>query len=335
MIADPFRLFDCCQETDGGAVILVTSAERARDLRQRPVYIMAGAMGGDGLWGQGLTSQNQPEELYVSAGHAHLAKRLYAQAGVGPGDVDVALLYDHFTGMVILQLEDYGFCARGEGCAFVASGADSLAARAPAGEHARRQPVQGLPARHDARDRGRAPAARRGRQPGCERGDRAGHRGPEQSTEQLVAAAEVTRCRFSPISRASAPMPPARRSGTRVGGASCACSAARPAGASASRPRRDVRAAGRPRSDWPLLPGTGTVFSYTIVHHAAVPSLGADIPYNVVVVALDGAPDARLISNLLDVPPDEVAIGLRVAVAWDEVREDLVLPRFRRAAERG
>jgi len=123
MIADPFRLFDCCQETDGGAVILVTSAERARDLRQQPVYIMAGAMGGDSLWGQGLTSQNQPEDLYVSAGHAHMAKRLYAQAGITPDDVDVALLYDHFTGMVILQLEDYGFCERGEGGDFVASGA--------------------------------------------------------------------------------------------------------------------------------------------------------------------------------------------------------------------
>ncbi len=123
MIADPFRLFDCCQETDGGAVILVTSAERARDLKQKPVHVMAGAMGGDSLWGQGLTSQNQPEELYVSAGHAHLAKRLYAQAGIGPDDVDVALLYDHFTGMVLLQLEDYGFCGRGEAGDLVASGA--------------------------------------------------------------------------------------------------------------------------------------------------------------------------------------------------------------------
>jgi acetyl-CoA acetyltransferase len=122
MIADPFRLFDCCQETDGGAVILVTSSERARDLRQRPVYIMAGAQGGSSAWGQGLTSQNQPEELYTSAGHAHLAERLYAMAGIGPKDVDVALLYDHFSGMVLLQLEDYGFCARGEGGAFVEGG---------------------------------------------------------------------------------------------------------------------------------------------------------------------------------------------------------------------
>jgi acetyl-CoA acetyltransferase len=123
LIADPFRLYDCCQENDGGAVILVTSAERARDLRQRPVHIMAGAQGGDSLWGAGLTSQNAPEDLYTSAGHAHLARRLYAMAGVGPSDVDVALLYDHFSGMVILQLEDYGFCRPGEGGPFVASGA--------------------------------------------------------------------------------------------------------------------------------------------------------------------------------------------------------------------
>jgi acetyl-CoA acetyltransferase len=83
---------------------------------------MAGAQGGDALWGQGLTSQNQPEDLYTSAGHAHLARRLYAMAGVGPDAVDVALLYDHFSGMVILQLEDYGFCKPGEGGAFVADG---------------------------------------------------------------------------------------------------------------------------------------------------------------------------------------------------------------------
>jgi acetyl-CoA acetyltransferase len=123
LIADPLRLYDCCQENDGGAVILVTSAERARDCRQRPVYVMAAAMGGDALWGEGLTTQNAPEPLYTTAGHAHLATRLYAMAGVGPDAVDVALLYDHFSAMVILQLEDYGFCRRGEGGPFVQGGA--------------------------------------------------------------------------------------------------------------------------------------------------------------------------------------------------------------------
>ena len=122
LIADPFRLLDCCQESDGAAVIIVTAAERARDLAQPPVFISAGAQGGDSLWGQGLTAQNAPDDLYPTAGHAHLARRLYEMAGVGPADIDVALLYDHFSGMVILQLEDYGFCARGEGGAFVEDG---------------------------------------------------------------------------------------------------------------------------------------------------------------------------------------------------------------------
>lgn len=92
---------------------------------------------------------------------------------------------------------------------------------------------------------------------------------------------------------------------------------------------------GSAQSDWPLLSGRGTVFSYTIVHHAAVPPLAAEVPYNVVVVALDDAPGARLISNLLDVAPAEVAVGMRVVIAWDEVKPDVVLPRFRRVEAGG
>jgi uncharacterized OB-fold protein len=91
---------------------------------------------------------------------------------------------------------------------------------------------------------------------------------------------------------------------------------------------------GSARSDWPLLSGRGTVFSYTIVHHAAVPPLAAEVPYNVVIVELDDAPGARLISNLLDVAPSGVAVGMRVEIAWDEAQPGVVLPRFRRA-ERG
>ena len=122
MISDPFRLFDYCQENDGGVAILVTSAERARSLKQRPVYITAAAEGGESAWGRGMITQNQPEDLYTSAGMAHLAKRLYAMAGVEPKDIDVAELYDHFSGMVILQLEDWGFCKKGEGGPFVENG---------------------------------------------------------------------------------------------------------------------------------------------------------------------------------------------------------------------
>ncbi len=122
LIADPFRLYDYCQENDGGGVVLVTSAERAKTLKQKPVYIMAAAQGGATAWGQALTGQNAPEEVYATAGHGHLAERLYKMAGVTPKDVDVAEFYDHFSGMVILQLEDYGFCKRGEGGPFVENG---------------------------------------------------------------------------------------------------------------------------------------------------------------------------------------------------------------------
>jgi acetyl-CoA acetyltransferase len=66
---------------------------------------------------------NMPDETFASSGHAMVARRLYAAAGVAPKDIDTAQIYDHFTSQVIMQLEDYGFCAKGEGGAFVRSGA--------------------------------------------------------------------------------------------------------------------------------------------------------------------------------------------------------------------
>jgi hypothetical protein len=92
---------------------------------------------------------------------------------------------------------------------------------------------------------------------------------------------------------------------------------------------------GSPRSDWPLLSGRGTIFSHTTVHHPAVPALAASVPYHVIVVELEDAPGARVISNLVDAASGEPAIGMRVELVWDEVRDDLVLPRFRPAEPRG
>jgi acetyl-CoA acetyltransferase len=122
MIAEPLHLLDYCLETDGGTALLVTTPERARDLKQKPVSIMAGAIGGPGRWGQGIFWHQMPDEYYASSGHRPLAPRLYAMAGVGPEDIDVAELYDHFTPQVIAQIEDYGFCKPGEGGAFVEDG---------------------------------------------------------------------------------------------------------------------------------------------------------------------------------------------------------------------
>ena len=116
MISDPLCLFDYTMESDGAVAVITTSAERARDLRHPPVYVLASANGGMGRWGPAIFNYFQsPDEYFTSSGHRPVAKRMYEMAGVGPDDVDVALLYDHFSPMVLMQIEDYGFCAHRRG----------------------------------------------------------------------------------------------------------------------------------------------------------------------------------------------------------------------------
>lgn len=123
MISDPLCLFDYTMESDGAVAVITTSIDRARHLRQPPAVIMASAHGGTGRWGPALFRYFQtPDDDYASSGHRPVAKRLFEMAGVTSKDVDVALLYDHFSPMVIIQLEDYGFCPIGEGGPFVADG---------------------------------------------------------------------------------------------------------------------------------------------------------------------------------------------------------------------
>jgi acetyl-CoA acetyltransferase len=128
-IVEPFRLFDCCLETDAAVALVVTSAERARALARPPVLISAAAYGS----GHTLFS-NGRGDLAVSAA-AQLAPRLYAMGGVGPGDIDVAELYDAFTPLVLLQLEDYGLCPKGEAAAFVADGHTAKGGSLPVNTH--------------------------------------------------------------------------------------------------------------------------------------------------------------------------------------------------------
>ncbi|PRX69076.1 acetyl-CoA acetyltransferase [Nonomuraea fuscirosea] len=128
-IAEPFRLLDCCLETDGACAVVVTTAERARSLRRPPVLISGAA------WGGGTSHLSGAGADPTVTAAAALAPRLYAQAGLGPGEVDVAELYDCFTYSVIVQLEDYGFCAKGEGGPYVESGATALDGPLPVNTH--------------------------------------------------------------------------------------------------------------------------------------------------------------------------------------------------------
>jgi len=124
MIADPHRLFDCCLESDGACAVVVTTAERARDLSSRPIEVLSSVQGTPKGFAFGpFTNANVADEYYATGGCEPMARRLYAKAGLTPADVDVAQIYDHFTGCVLMQLEDYGFCKRGEGGPFIESGA--------------------------------------------------------------------------------------------------------------------------------------------------------------------------------------------------------------------
>lgn len=127
-VVEPFRLLDCCLETDGAVALVVTSAERARDLAKPPVRIRGAA------WGAGQTLYSNQNDMTVTAAR-ELAPRLYAMADVSPADIDVAQLYDCFTYSVIVQLEDYGFCAKGEGGAYAASGALAADGELPVNTH--------------------------------------------------------------------------------------------------------------------------------------------------------------------------------------------------------
>lgn len=128
MIADPLHLLDCSLVSDGGAAIIMTSADRAADFPHDPVYILGAGEG------HGHEHISQARSLTTSAA-ADSGRRAYAMAGLGPEDMDVAQLYDCFTPVVLIELEDLGFCEKGEAGAFVESGGTSLEGPLPMNTH--------------------------------------------------------------------------------------------------------------------------------------------------------------------------------------------------------
>ena len=116
MIAEPLHVRDCCLVTDGGGAVIVTSAERARSLRQQPVYVIGAA--------ENQSHHFTPLNIkdWLDTGVSATAMRAMQMAGVTHDDLDVVEIYDHFTSGVIQALEDLGFCKRGEGGPFVSGG---------------------------------------------------------------------------------------------------------------------------------------------------------------------------------------------------------------------
>jgi len=133
MIADPLRLLDCCQESDGGQAMVITGVERARDLKQKPAVIRAAAQGiGPNQFS--MTSYYRDDITRLPEVEL-VANQLWQQSGLSPQEVDAAILYDAFTPMVMMQLEDYGFCGRGEAPGFVYDGNLELDGALPVNTH--------------------------------------------------------------------------------------------------------------------------------------------------------------------------------------------------------
>jgi acetyl-CoA acetyltransferase len=132
-IAEPLRLLDCCQESDGAVALVVTSEERARDLPHRPAVIQAAAQG-SGPDQFTMTSYYR-DDMGSLPEMGVVAKQLWRLSGLRPEDIRTAILYDHFTPYVLMQLESLGFCGRGEARHFIADGALELGGRLPLNPH--------------------------------------------------------------------------------------------------------------------------------------------------------------------------------------------------------
>ncbi|MEM7410523.1 MAG: lipid-transfer protein [Myxococcota bacterium] len=132
-IVEPLHLLDCCQESDGAVAVVLTSLERARDLRQPPVRVAAAAQGA--ITEQQMMTGYYTPEITGLPEMGLVARQLYETAEVGPEDIQTAIIYDHFTPFVLTQLEEFGFCGRGEAKDFVREGHIELGGRLPINTH--------------------------------------------------------------------------------------------------------------------------------------------------------------------------------------------------------
>jgi len=129
-IVEPvLRLLDCCQESDGGVALVVTTQDRARDLRQTPALITAAAQGA--TFDSEMMTSYYRDDLLGLPDMGIVAKKLWADSGLTPDDISTAFLYDHFTPFVLMQLEELGFCERGEAKDFATVENLSIGGRLP------------------------------------------------------------------------------------------------------------------------------------------------------------------------------------------------------------
>ncbi|MCU1460578.1 MAG: lipid-transfer protein [Acidimicrobiales bacterium] len=132
-IVEPLHLLDCCQESDGAQAVLVTTTERARDLKQKPAVIRASAQGAGRE--QDMMTSYYRESITGLPEMGLVARQLWNTTGLGPDDIQTAVIYDHFTPFALVQLEEFGFCKPGEAKDFIRDGTIELGGRLPINTH--------------------------------------------------------------------------------------------------------------------------------------------------------------------------------------------------------
>ncbi len=132
-IAEPLRLYDCCQETDGGCAAVITTPERAKDAKN-PAALIRGVATAFSAEQEQMTSFYRDDISYLPEMEL-VASQMYEMSGLGPDDIDAAIIYDAFSSIVLFQLESFGFCKRGEAKDFIKNGALKVGGRLPTNTH--------------------------------------------------------------------------------------------------------------------------------------------------------------------------------------------------------
>lgn len=356
MISDPLRLYDCNIETDGAVAMIVTSASRARDLKQPPAIIRAGAMAAGShhirlstLFDRGF-NDDSPRRV---------ARQLFEMAECTPQDIDVAFFYDFFTALVIIGLEQYGFAARGEGGPFAEDGGlawpnGRLISNTNGGQlseafiHGFNNTVEAV-----RQIRGTSTS----QVEDCELAFVAG--GNTDPTGAVILCRDWKRGVGGgtdvPRARQIPPGPPLEQGGT---GAKPASSQARKPSPPVPMPTPDTapfyEAAKRgelrfqrctqcrtwrhyPRPacpqclsreyTWEQSSGHGTVYTWTIVRGPTLPAFEAQLPYNVVDVLMDEG--VHFVSQVVDCPPEGLRAGMSVGATFVAVDDDITLVKFK------
>ena len=323
MISDPLHRLDCCVITDGGGAIVVVAPEIAAKLK-RPMVKLIGA-------GEAAKNQMGGKVDLTYSGARFRARRPSPRRASSPPTSSTSSIYDSFTITVLMQLEDLGFCEKGEGGKLRRRRQPDLGHRQAAVQHRRRRAVQQpsrQPRRHDQGDRGGAPAARRGASQGAgeELRSRAGARhrrlarpAPRQRHPHPGEGVDhgrepkSARCRRRPSARRPRPI------GTPPPRASCWCANARAAARLHHYPRAICPFCFSDKTEWIEASGKGTIYSYSVMRRAPV-------PYAIAYVTLDEG--LTMMTNIVDCDLDKLKCGQAVKVVFKPTDGGPPVPMF-------